>query len=117
MCDGARYPDTWMSVCETDKSKIAVLVPDAHVTHFWSPTGSLYTRFPAVHPATSTLVYIVGPAVNGCVACILRDIPELMPYKPEVPDDLEWAVQLVQSVPIKINGIVLHDPAAKVHII
>ena len=115
LCDGAKYPDSWMSVCNTDRSKIAVLIPDAHVTHFWSPNGSLYTKFPAVHHATGTLVYVVGPAVNSCVVSILRDMPELMPYKPEVPDDLEWAGKLVESVPLRIDGIVLQDPAAEVH--
>ena len=46
---------------------------------------------------------------------ILRDMPELMPDKPEVPDDLEWAGQLVESIPLRIDGIVLQDPAAEVH--
>ena len=68
LCDGAKYPDSWIFVCNTDRSKIAVLIPDAHVTHFWGHDGFIYIKFPAVHHATGTLVYVVGPAVNSCVA-------------------------------------------------
>ena len=42
-------------------------------------------------------------------------MPELMPYKSEVPEDLAWASQIVQYVPIKIDGIVLQGSTAEVH--
>ena len=61
------------------------------------------------------LFTLLDPQVNSCVASILRDMPELMPYKLEVPEDLAWTSQIVQFVPLKINGIVLQSPTAEVH--
>ena len=77
--------------------------------------GTLYIKMPAVHKATGQLVFMVSPAENSCVASILRDMPELMPYRPVLPIDLDWDTQLVESVPLQINGIVIQDPAAKTH--
>ena len=40
---------------------------------------------------------------------------EIMPYRPVVPIDLDWAMQLAESIPLQINGIVIQDPAAQTH--
>ena len=98
-CDGAIYPNLWMSRCH----------------QYLGPDGALYIKMPTIHRATGQLVYVISPAVNSCAASILRNMPELMAYRPIVPKDLDWATQLVKSVPLQVSGIALQNPSAHVH--
>ena len=79
------------------------------------PDGALYIKMPAVHRATGQLVSMISPAENTYASSILRDMPELMPYRPVVPTDLDWATQLVESVPLQVSRIVIQYPVAQAH--
>ena len=97
----------------TDLPKVGILVPLPGTEYLANQDGERLMRFPAIHSATRGLVYVVAPALNSCEASVLRDCPELEPYQPTLPEDLDWPAQTHQGIRMASDMILMQGQAAE----
>ena len=106
------YPPTWMAKCFTKPEDIGVLVLTPAVTTFYGSDFVKYIKFPAWHKATGCLVYVLAPAVNHSEDSILRDCPQLMKYRPMIPEDLPSKDQIVAVADLGVQAVLLQSNTA-----
>ena len=101
LCDSTWYPESWMSKCATDKTQLGIVVLSPVTLPFWGPDGKRYIKFPAWHKETGSLVFVLAPALNHSEDSILRDCPQLIRYRPMIPEDIPGAQQIVPATDLK----------------
>mgnify|MGYP007021599429 CR=1 FL=1 len=106
------YPGTWFNRCGTVPSHVGVIVPLARTDYFNGPSGERLMKFPAIHKATGTLVYLVSPSTDACPDSVLRDCPQFQAYKPTLPEDLPWAGQSIEGIRCGVTGVLLQGAGA-----
>ena len=106
------YPPTWMAKCSTNHEDIGVLVLSPTVVTFYGPDFVKYIKFPAWHKETGCLVYVLAPALNHSEDTILRDCPQLMKYRPMIPEDLPSKEQIIAVADLGVQGVLLQSNTA-----
>jgi len=103
---------TWANGYVTDRTRIGVVMPLERTEYFWGPNGERYLRFPAIWRMTGTVVLVIAPVQGHCPETILRDCPELGPYKPQFPETLPWTNQNLGGIPCSFSGLLYQDVTA-----
>ena len=81
------YPESWMSLCRMDSTKIGGIVLSPTMLSFWGPDGTKYQKFPAWHKKTGSLVYMI-------------------------PEDIPGGQQIIAATDLKVQAVLLQSPSA-----
>ena len=102
-----RYPDSLLPYLPDCRKDIAVVALNGDTSYITTSSGEKYLSFPVWHRATGTLCFALAPARNYSEAAVFRDCPELAPYNPAQPDDLEWIKTIRHGISIPAKGTLL----------
>ena len=91
-----RYSSDLLPYLPNCRTNVGVIPLSGETSYFTTPGGVKYMMFPTWHRATATVCVAMAPARNCSEACVFRDCPELSPYTPAIPADLDW-IQTVRN--------------------
>lgn len=103
----SRYPTEWTGSLPSCRGKCGMVCLSGDTTYFRTNSGEKYMQFLCVHRKTGSIVVMTAPAVNCTEDVVLRDHPELIPYAPGHPTDMEWVTTYRRDVAVRTRGILM----------
>ena len=102
-----RYPNTLLPFLPDCRPQVGVVALSGGTSYFYTGEGEKYFMFPTIHRATGSICMAMAPARNCNEAAVLRDCPELSPYAPAQPADMDWVKTVRMGVPFRGTGTLL----------